>query len=82
MKLFDYLGAGRAILTSNLPVFHEVINEESAVFALPEDLDSWTTALARLSSDDALRERLGARARELAVEYTWLEREKKCLQGL
>jgi glycosyltransferase involved in cell wall biosynthesis len=82
MKLFDYLGAGRAILTSDLPVIREVLDESSAVFAPPEDLSAWTSALARLCGDDQLRERLSTRARELAQDYTWLERERKCLEGL
>ncbi|RPJ40926.1 MAG: glycosyltransferase, partial [Chloroflexi bacterium] len=33
MKMFDYLTAGRAILSSDLPVVHEVLNETNAVFA-------------------------------------------------
>jgi glycosyltransferase involved in cell wall biosynthesis len=82
MKLFDYLGAGRAILTSDLPVIREVLDESNAVFAAPEDLAAWTQALARLCGDEQLRERLSARSRELAQDYTWLERERKCLEGL
>ena len=38
MKMFDYLAAGRAIVTSDLPVFHEVLNERNAVFCPPEDV--------------------------------------------
>ncbi len=82
MKLFDYLGAGRAILTSDLPVIREVLDESSAVFAPPDDLPAWTEALARLAGDEGLRERLAARAQELARGYTWLERERTCLQGI
>lgn len=82
MKLFDYLGAGRAILTSNLPVIREVLDENSALFAPPDDPAAWGAALNRLAADDALRMRLGEKARELAARYTWLEREKQCLEGL
>jgi len=82
MKLFDYIGAGRAILSSDLPVIHEVLDETSAVFATPEDLEAWTAALARLAGDEALRTRVSARAADLAVEYSWVERQRKCLQGL
>jgi glycosyltransferase involved in cell wall biosynthesis len=82
MKLFDYIGAGRAILSSDLPVIHEVLDEDSAVFANPEDVEDWTKALARLAGDEQLRTRVSGRARELAVEYSWVERERKCLQGL
>lgn len=81
MKLFDYLGAGRAILTSDLPVIREVLDEEHAMFAPPEDLPGWVSALERLASDDALRTHLAAQARRLAERYTWLERERRCLEG-
>lgn len=79
MKLFDYLAAGRAILSSDLPVIREVIDEDCARLAAPEDLESWTAALSDLLEDGALRVRLAARARERAVLYSWKERERRCL---
>jgi len=79
MKLFDYLAAGRAILSSDLPVIREVIDEDCARFAPPEDLESWVNALSGLLEDGALRVRLAARAKELAAQYSWKEREKSCL---
>lgn len=82
MKLFDYLGAGRAILTSDLPVIREVLDEEHALFAPPEDLPAWVSALERLAGDEELRVLLALRTRRLAERYTWLERERKCLEGL
>ncbi len=36
MKMFEYMAAGRAILSSDLPVLHEVLDETSAVFARPK----------------------------------------------
>ena len=82
MKLFDYIGAGRAILSSDLPVIHEVLDADSAAFADPEDVEAWSVALARLAGDAGLCARLAERAGQLAVEYNWVERERKCLQGL
>lgn len=82
MKLFDYLGAGRAILTSDLPVIREVLDEHSALFAPPDDLAGWEAALARALDDHELRARLAERARALAVRYTWVERARRCLEGM
>jgi glycosyltransferase involved in cell wall biosynthesis len=79
MKLFDYLAAGRAILSSDLPVIREVLDSDCARFALPDDLDAWTSALAELLDDGALRVRLAARARERSFQYSWQERESRCL---
>ena len=81
MKMFDYLAAGRAILTSDLPVIHEVLNSQNAFFADPENLDAWTAALGQLLADELLRVRLGGQARSDAVAYTWLERARRSLAG-
>ena len=32
MKMFEYMAAGRAIVSSDLPVIREVLNERNAVF--------------------------------------------------
>ena len=82
MKMFDYLAAGRAILTSDLPVLHEVLNDENAVFCAPNDVDAWITALGGLIDDPAGRERLGRQARLDAAAYTWKARAEKALEGL
>jgi glycosyltransferase involved in cell wall biosynthesis len=79
MKLFDYLASGRAILSSDLPVIREVIDEDCARFAPPDDVEKWSQALAELLEDGALRVRLAARARDLAVQYAWKKREERCL---
>lgn len=79
MKLFDYLAAGRAILSSDLPVIREVLAEDCASLVPPEDIDAWEAGLSNLLADGALRVRLAARARERAELYSWREREKMCL---
>ncbi len=81
MKMFDYLAAGRAILSSDLPVIHEVLNEQNAVFAPPEDLPGWSAALGRLLEDENLRRKLGEQARRDAEEYTWQARALRALDG-
>jgi glycosyltransferase involved in cell wall biosynthesis len=35
MKMFEYMAAGRAIVTSDLPVIREVLNDRNAVFCEP-----------------------------------------------
>lgn len=81
MKMFEYMATGRAILTSDLPVIREVLDESSAAFALPEDAASWTAALQSLLSDPARREALASNARREAEKYTWLARAQKILAG-
>jgi glycosyltransferase involved in cell wall biosynthesis len=81
MKMFDYLAAGRAILSSDLPVIHEVLHDGNARFAVPEDTESWSSELHRLLADPDLRGRLAAQARKDVVSYSWQARAKSVLTG-
>ena len=82
MKVFEYLGSGRAILSSDLPVLREVLNESNALLAPPEDADAWDRALRRLAGDPVLRATLAGRARKDAARYTWVERARRAVEGL
>ena len=81
MKIFDYMAAKRAIITSDLPVIREVLDEKSAIFCPPDDVDAWHAAITRLLADDVLREKLAENAYEGVREFTWVERAKKILSG-
>ena len=81
LKMFEYLAAGRAIITSDLPVFHEVLNEQNAVFCPPEDVPAWTAAVRALLDDPVRREALASQARQDSLRYSWTERAKHALDG-
>ena len=81
MKMFEYMAAGRAILNSDLPVFHEVLNEANALFCPPEDERAWQEMLGRLLEDGDLRLRLGEQAQRDSQQYTWLSRAKRSLDS-
>ncbi len=81
MKMFEYMAAGRAILSSDLPVIREVLDESMAVFCPPEDAAAWQTALRALLHDPARRATLAKNARRAAEKYTWLARAKQTLEG-
>jgi len=81
MKMFDYLASGRAIMASDLPVLHEVLNKGNSLLLPPEDPDAWQKAIIRLAGDEHLRQELGKQARKDAAGHTWLKRETKILSG-
>ena len=58
MKMFEYMAAGRAILSSDLPVLHEVLDETMAVFCPLEETDAWESALGGLLGDPQHRQTL------------------------
>lgn len=82
MKMFEYMAAGRTIMTSDLPVLREVLNEQNAVFCPAQDRDAWTNELKRLIEDPVLRQRLGEQAKMDVQAYSWKDRAEKALSKL
>ena len=82
MKLFEYLACGRAILTGDLPVLREVLNERNAVILPSEGPDAWAAAIKGLRLDVQRCAALGRQARQDAKRYTWEGRARLILDGL
>lgn len=82
MKMFEYMAAGRAIISSDLPVIHEVLDERSALFCPPEDAASWIAAVGQLIHDPALRLALAQDARMKINKYSILARQEKILKSM
>jgi glycosyltransferase involved in cell wall biosynthesis len=76
------MAAGRAILTSDLPVIREVLDDSCAAFAPPENPSAWLAALKQLLPDSGLRARLASNARREVEKYTWVARAQKILDGI
>ncbi len=82
MKMFEYMAVGRAILASDLPVLHEVLDERNAVFCPPEDVDAWTAALQALLDNPNRLAQLAGQARRDILRYTWRARAERALEGM
>ena len=81
MKMFEYMGCGRAIISSDLPAIREILNNSNSVLCPPEDINAWEQALSRLVYDTGLRQSLGQRARQEVENFTWQKRAYKALAG-
>ena len=82
MKMFEYMAAGRAIVTSDLPVIREVLNEKSAVFCEPDDIGKWKVGIEGLLADEPRGVALGKQARQDVEGYTWLARGGRIMRGI
>jgi glycosyltransferase involved in cell wall biosynthesis len=81
MKMFEYMACGRAIVSSDLPVIREVLNERNAVLCPPEDAESWARALRELIADPGRRQALAQQVLKDAQQYTWVERARRATDG-
>ena len=81
MKMFEYMACRRTILSSDLPVIREVLNERNAMLLSPEDPDAWAAALQTCLDDPDTSQLLAEQARQDVQQYTWLERARRALEG-
>ena len=81
MKMFEYMAAGRAIVSTDLPVIREVLNEKNAVFCEPDDVENWKFAIEKLLDNKARGGELGNQARLDVQGYTWVSRAKRIMNN-
>lgn len=84
LKIFEYMAAGKAILSSDLPVLREVLKHgKNSLLALPEDIDGWVSNLELVRKDVQLRDKLGENAKnDFENSYTWKARAGNILRSL
>jgi glycosyltransferase involved in cell wall biosynthesis len=82
MKMFEYMAAGRAIISSDLPVLHEVLDDESVLFCPPEDSSAWIQAVGDLIADPLKRNSIASHAKDKIQNYSITNRQKMILEIL
>ncbi len=70
MKLFEYLAAGRVIVASDLPSFREILNEDVAYFAEPDDEVSLASAICS-AAKNSNSEVMALNAKKVARHHSW-----------
>ena len=81
MKLFEYLGAGKAIIASDIPSIREVlIHHETAYLVKPDDPQELAKAIDIVLKDNNLRTLLEENAKKLSLKYSWIERATEMLE--
>lgn len=73
LKLFEYMAAGRAIISSDIDVLKEVLEDNrNCLFCSPDDVDCWKSAIERLKNNPDLALRIGREAkRDFLEKYSW-----------
>ncbi|OSM00036.1 glycosyltransferase family 4 protein [Magnetofaba australis] len=80
MKMFEYMAAGRVILSSDLPALRTVLRHgENAWLVAPDSGPALAEGMAALLDDSALAQRLAAKALEEIPQYAWQARVARIL---
>jgi starch synthase len=81
LKLFEYMGAGLATVTAELPATCVLTAEENAVIVPRGDAEALAAAVAGLAVDSQRRHRIGKAARALVADaHTWRHRARRVLE--
>ncbi len=79
VKLFEYMASGVPIVASDLPSIREILNEECAVFAKPDDALSLAEKIKYSLANVSKAVILSNRALEEVKKYSWGMRAKHIL---
>ncbi|AGS20638.1 glycosyltransferase family 4 protein [Rhizobium etli] len=84
MKMFEYLGTGVPIISSDLPVLREVLrNGDNCLLAPPANVEAWTAALEKLYCNPVLAAQIGKTAHiEYQKQHTWTRRAEQILAAV
>ncbi|TSC80419.1 MAG: putative glycosyltransferase [Candidatus Peregrinibacteria bacterium Gr01-1014_25] len=82
LKIFEYMAAGKPIVTADLPPIRDVLDESMASFCKPGDPDDLARAIGDvLRHPDEARAR-AEKARKAVERYTWGKRMARILAAL
>ena len=83
LKLFEYLALGKAIIGPAQPNLMEILTDgQNAVLFDPKAADGMAGAIGKLTSDAALRQRVGENAKKTISDkqLTWRENALRAVE--
>ncbi len=72
LKVFEYMAAGLAIVSSRLKGISEVITDgETGILVTPNDFSDFADGIKKIIENQELKEFLSKNARKKAILYDW-----------
>ncbi len=82
MKMFEYMAARRPIISSDLPVLHDILNEKNALLVTPDALDEWLRGIEHLRHQPQIGIELAQHAYRDVQQFTWKKRVGRLLEQI
>ncbi len=81
MKMFDYLGSSKIILSANIPVLREVLKNNFNSILIDDymNINSWLREISKIKFNKPKYLIIRKNALKTALENTWFDRAKKLL---
>jgi glycosyltransferase involved in cell wall biosynthesis len=79
LKLFEYLAAGRPIVSADLPPVRDIVDEETAAFCRPGDPVSLADTIGAVLDHPEEAAARAVRGKERVKKYAWEERMRRIL---
>lgn len=79
MKLFEYMASGTPIVASNLPSIREVLNENNAIFVIPDSPEDMARGLVAMLVETQGKSTLSKQALIDVEQYSWQKRAQNIL---
>ena len=84
MKMFDYLGSGKILITSNIKVLKEILknNYNSIIIKKYKDVNSWKKQIDRINLNENKYLSIRLNAIYTAKKHTWKNRADQMLKNI
>lgn len=82
LKMFEYMASKRIIISSDLPVLREVLNEKNSILCNPENIQEWIDAIKFCINNKNAAETLAINAGNDVSQYSWDNRVKTILEKI
>lgn len=79
LKIFEYMAAGKPIVTADLPPIRDILDESTAFFCKPGDPQDLARAIKEALDSPEEAQKRAAAARKKVEQYTWDKRMQRIL---
>ena len=80
LKLYEYMASKRSIVASDIPVFREVLDEETSILVEPNNPEALYKGIKTVLYNKKIAQRLTKNAYRNIIKYDWEERAKNIIK--